>query len=79
MYLQVYDQAVDQAVPATVKTVEDQGSFKILTVSLADHTLRARLPEGRRVPEREAWLKFPPERTKLFADERLVISTEKEQ
>jgi hypothetical protein len=36
------------------------------------HTLRARVPEEHSVPENQAWLTFPPERTKLFADERLV-------
>jgi ABC-type sugar transport system ATPase subunit len=33
-------------VPVTMKSVEDQGSFKILTVALSGHTLRARVPEG---------------------------------
>jgi glycerol transport system ATP-binding protein len=52
--------------------VEDQGSFKILSTTLNGHTLRARVPEEHPVPDRQAWLKFPPLRTKLFADERLV-------
>jgi glycerol transport system ATP-binding protein len=52
--------------------VEDQGSFKILTAALNDHILRARIPEGHPVPGHRAWLTFPPQRTKLFADERLV-------
>ncbi len=72
MYLDVHSQAVNGSVPATVKAVEDQGSFKILTVSLAGHTLRARIPEGRNVPETKAWLEFPQHKTKLFSDERLV-------
>ncbi len=72
MYLEVHAEAVDGGAPAVVKTVEDQGSYKIITLALADHILRARLPEGRPVPERAAWLRFPPEKTKIFADERLV-------
>jgi glycerol transport system ATP-binding protein len=74
MFLEVYGQAVEGGIPAKVKSVEDQGSFKILTVSLAGHILRARLPENQRVPEGQAWLKFPLKWTKLFADERLVAS-----
>jgi glycerol transport system ATP-binding protein len=72
MYLEVHAQSIDGGIPASVRTVEDQGSFKIVTVNLAGHTLRARLPEGQRVPENEAWLRFPPQWTKLFADGYLV-------
>ncbi|MFO7715452.1 ABC transporter ATP-binding protein [Desulfosarcina sp.] len=72
MHLKVHSSAVDGGVPVTVKTVEDQGSFQILTTALNGHTLLVRVPEGHPVPESQAWLKFPPQRTKLFADERLV-------
>lgn len=72
MHLEVHGSAVDGAVPVTMNAVEDQGSFKILTATLDGHTLRARVPEGHPVPENTAWLVFPPQRTKLFADERLV-------
>ncbi|NNL78085.1 MAG: ABC transporter ATP-binding protein [Desulfobacterales bacterium] len=71
-FLEVHTESVKGGIPAGVKTVEDQGSFKIVTVKLADHTLRARLPEGKSVPASEAWLRFPPQWTKLFADGRLV-------
>ena len=72
MYLEVHTQPVNGGIPASVKTVQDQGSFKIITVNLAGHTLRARLPEDQAVPASEAWLRFPKRRTKLFADGRLV-------
>ena len=72
MHLEVHTQSVKGGIPASVKTVEDQGSFKIVTVNLAGHTLRARLPEGKSVSENEAWLRFPTQWTKLFADGRLV-------
>jgi glycerol transport system ATP-binding protein len=72
MYLEVNLQAVDGALPADVKTVEDQGSCKIVTLALGGHLLRARLPEDRRPPQQKAWLRFPPEWTRLFADGRLV-------
>jgi glycerol transport system ATP-binding protein len=72
MHLEVHAQPIPNGIPANVKTVEDQGSFKIVTLDLAGHTLRARLPEGQIVPDNEAWLRFPPQWTKLFADGRLV-------
>jgi glycerol transport system ATP-binding protein len=72
MHLLVSSAPVDGGVAATVKAVEDQGSFKILTLMMNAHTLRARIPEGHPVPESRAWIKFPRKRTKLFADERLI-------
>ncbi len=72
MHLEVHGSPIDGGVPVAIKTVEDQGSFKILTAALNGHVLRARVPEGHPIPEGQAWLKFPPKRTKLFADERLV-------
>jgi glycerol transport system ATP-binding protein len=72
MHLEIHADTVDGGIPAAVKSVQDQGSFKILTVNMAGHTLRARLPEGQAVPSNEAWLRFPPQWTKLFADGYLV-------
>jgi len=72
MFLEVHEESVKDGIPAVVKSVEDQGSFKILTVNMAGHTLRARLPEVQPVPSDKAWLRFPKRWTKLFADGRLV-------
>jgi len=71
-YLEVHTYAVKGGLPVKIEVVEDQGSFKIITVRLAGNTLRARLPEGQTVPGNEAWLRFPTRWTKLFADGRLV-------
>ena len=72
MHLRVHASPVEDGVPVTVKTVEDQGSFKILTAALNGHTVRARLPEDQPVPAEKAWVQFPTQRTKLYADQRLV-------
>jgi len=72
MYLEVSSVPVENGVPAEVKAVEDQGSYKIVTLTLADKTLRAKLLEGKPVPEGKAWVVFPPQWTRLFADGRLV-------
>lgn len=70
--LKVHGEAVSGAVPARVQAVEDQGSFKILTVKLAGHVMRAQLPEDKSIPPTGVWLRFPPQWTKLFADGRIV-------
>jgi glycerol transport system ATP-binding protein len=41
-------------------------------MALDDQTLRARLPETETIPGETAWVRFPPEWTRLFANERLV-------
>ena len=74
LYLEVHEKAVDNGVAARIEAVEDQGSHKIVTLSLAGHTVRAKLPEDRRVGGESAWLAFPPEWTRLFADGRLIRS-----
>ena len=72
MYLEVRGSSAEGAVPASVKWVEDQGSFKVITLDMRGHVLKARLSEEKSVPEKEAWLKFPRDKIKLFADGRLV-------
>ena len=52
--------------PGRVLIVDDIATNRLI--------LRARLAENQPVPEGQAWLQFPPQRTKLFADERLVGS-----
>jgi len=72
MYLELNATPVEHGVPVEVKAVEDQGSYKIVIVTLAEKTLRAKLPDGKPVPEGKAWAVFPPQWTKLFSDGRLV-------
>ncbi|MEJ2037924.1 MAG: ABC transporter ATP-binding protein [Desulfosarcinaceae bacterium] len=72
LYLEVHAGPVEGGVPAKVKTVEDLGSYKIVTAALNGETLRAKLPEGGPVPEDHAWLVFPPQWVRLFAGGYLV-------
>jgi len=72
IHLEVHAAPVEGGVPVALKAVEDQGSYRILTAALNGHTLRARIPEGHPVPSEKLWLIFPQQRTKLFADQRLV-------
>ena len=72
MYLKLHDSPLEGGVSADIRVVEDQGSYKIVTLSAAGATLRARLPEDQPVPSGSVWLEFSPEWTRLFADGRLV-------
>jgi glycerol transport system ATP-binding protein len=71
-YLEISSTSVENGLAAVVKSVEDLGSYKIVTVLLNDKTLYARLPEDTPVVKGKAWIVFPPQKTKLYADGRLV-------
>jgi len=72
MYLEVHEESADNRVAAKVKMVEDLGSYKIVTLRLAGKTLKASLTEDQPVPEGQAWLSFPQQWTRLFADGWLI-------
>lgn len=73
LYLEVHPEKVKNSVQAKVKSIEDQGTYKIVTVHLSGHVLRARLPEGNPIPSGEAWLKFPKDWIRLFHNDKLLI------
>ncbi|MGO4128581.1 ABC transporter ATP-binding protein [Inquilinus sp. YAF38] len=62
----------DSGIPAAVTAVEDLGTHLIVTLRLGAATVKAKVAEGRAVPADTAHLRFPPERTLLYADGRLV-------
>ena len=72
MHLEVHEKEAAGSVAAQVTGVEDQGSFKVLSMTLAQNAIKARLADSQPVPQSTAWLRFPPDKIKLFADERLV-------
>jgi glycerol transport system ATP-binding protein len=72
MYLQLSAEPVKHGVKAQIKMVEDQGSCKIVSLSLAGKTVRARLPEGNPVPGGKVWRVFPPQKIRLFDDGKLI-------
>lgn len=71
-YLKVQHRPESDSLEAAVKVVKDQGSFKIVTLRFAGHTLRARIPEDQTVPSEKAWIQFPCDQLKLFDGERLL-------
>ena len=72
MHLEVHANAVDGGIAVAVKSAEDQGNCKIVTMSIAGQIVRARVPEEQPAPDEKAWLRFPPQWTRLFADERMI-------
>ncbi len=60
------------AVPARVLGVQDLGNFKLVRAQLGPHEVTAKIAEGQPVPTDQAHLVFQPERTRLYADDRLV-------
>jgi glycerol transport system ATP-binding protein len=71
-HLELHDTAVSGSIPVTVKTVEDHGNAKLVTTALNGSMVVARIPEAQPAPSEKAWLRFPPEWIRVFADERLV-------
>jgi glycerol transport system ATP-binding protein len=71
-FLRLDREAENGAVPVTVTAVEDLGTFKIVTTRLGAHVVKVKLPEDQEVPGESAFLHFPPEWTRLYADGLLV-------
>jgi len=72
MYLQFTAKPTQDGVPVQVQTVEDLGSYKIVTVMLAGEPIQIRLEEGMPIPSDKTRLVFPPQWIRLYADGRLV-------
>lgn len=60
------------AVAADITAVEDLGNFKIATATVGGQTVKAKLSEDATLTLGRGWLRFPPERTKLYIDDRAV-------
>jgi glycerol transport system ATP-binding protein len=60
------------AAPTAIAAVEDLGNFKIIDARLGDYVVKVKFPEDQQVPAGDAYLRFPPEWTKLYADGALV-------
>jgi len=71
-YLEISSGPRENALPAIVKSCEDLGSYRIIKILLGEKILHARLPEDAAVSAGKAWVFFPPQKTKLYADGRLV-------
>ncbi len=59
-------------VAAEITAVEDLGNFKIATATLGSETVKVKLSEDADFTPGPGWLHFPPERTRLYVDDRAV-------
>ena len=72
MYLDISAEEKPGAVPARIELVEDQGFCRIVTATFGGRKVKARVKDGRALAAGNCWLGFPPEKIKLFLDDRLV-------
>jgi glycerol transport system ATP-binding protein len=72
IHLELFSKPVDNSVPVRVEAVDDLGSYKLVKLNFADNTLHAKLPEGAPVPSGSAWLVFPPQWIRLFAEGKIL-------
>ena len=72
LYLQVTKTPQKNSFEARVVHVEDHGNYKIVSLNLAGHVLKAQLPEDEPVPASIAHVHFPRAWIRLFADDQLV-------
>jgi len=71
-FVQFLANATQGAVPVEIQSVEDLGNFKILTAQLGQEQLMVKISEDMDITPGVAWLAFPPERTRLYADNQAV-------
>lgn len=71
-FVHVWDGPYEEAMRADVTHVEDLGTYKILTLSLAGQPLKVRLPEDKPVPKDQAWISFPGQWLMVYADDFLL-------
>jgi glycerol transport system ATP-binding protein len=72
VFLQLSSRPAAGGVPVRITDIEDLGTYRIVTVSLGEHRLRVHLSEDQELGGETASLTFPPEWTKLYADDVLV-------
>jgi len=77
-FVQLSAQQNEESLPCTIQHTEDLGTYKIVTVMLGDHSIKIRLDEEQQIPTQDAYLNFPNQWVKFYADDYLINSTEGE-
>lgn len=72
LYLKVHEKQVQEGFKVQVKSVEDQGSYHIVTIEFQGSIMKARISENDPRPGSTAWISFPKEWIRLFCDEHLI-------
>ncbi len=72
MHLEVHGEPGEDRIEARIKLVEDLGSYKIVTLTLAEKIVKARVLEDHPIRKDRVWLGFPKQWTRLFSDGWLI-------
>ncbi len=71
-FVHVWESENPDAYQTNVVHVEDLGTYKILTLTIGNQEIKARLQEDQKVPEKTAYISFPEQWMMLYLDECLV-------
>ncbi len=72
LYLRIHENEAKDRFKVEIKSIEDQGSYYIVTTHFQGNTLKARISENDTIPESQGWISFPLEWIRLFADDHMV-------
>ncbi|MFT6927740.1 MAG: glycerol transport system ATP-binding protein [Psychromonas sp.] len=75
-FVHLWDKPNGSAHRAEVGFIEDLGTYKIVSLKLGEHALKARLQEDQKVPQGHAYISFPEQWLMLYIDEFLVAKDE---
>ena len=77
-FVQLSATSNDESLACTIQHTEDLGTYKIVTVTLGENNIKVRLDEEQHVPAGEAYMNFPGQWVRFYADEYLINSSEEE-
>jgi glycerol transport system ATP-binding protein len=77
-FIHVWDDKTEGAFECDVVHTEDLGTYKIITMKLDGEVIKVRIQEDRIVPTQKAYISFPEQWLKVYADEYLVDTEELE-
>ena len=78
-FLKLHAQEAPGSLPVAIKAMEDLGNCKIVTVQLAEQTLKVKLSEEQEIPAESGFLEFQPQWVRIYADEKLVCNSVKQE
>lgn len=71
-FLRLSTSAEENALPATITSVQDLGNYQIALATLDGQAIKVKVAEDQQVSTGPAYVHFPPAMSKLYVDERLV-------
>jgi glycerol transport system ATP-binding protein len=74
-FVQLARAGAANSVPSAIERVEDLGNYKIVTARLGEQVVMAKVSEDEAVTSGTAHLHFPPEWTRIYADDRSITGT----